>query len=86
MARITENIYQDRSEKVLNFKDDNFNDTTLKISRESKDLIVTNENQEFVNSLLEILDLTNEKVLKRKRCVFEKRMLNLRLMNIGNQL
>lgn len=72
MARVTENIYNDRSQKVLNFKDDNLNDNTLKISRESKDLIVTDENQEFVNSLLEILDLTNKKVLKRKRYVFEK--------------
>lgn len=72
MARITENIYNDRSEKVLNFKDDNLNDITLKISRETKDLIVNDENQEFVNSLIEILDLTNKKVLKRKRYVFEK--------------
>lgn len=72
MARITENIYNDRSEKVLNFKDDNLNDKTLKISRESKDLIVNEDNQEFVDSLIEILELTNKKVLKRKRYVFEK--------------
>lgn len=72
MARVTENIYNDRSEKVLNFKDDNLNDTTLKISRETKDLMVTDENQEFVNSLIEILGLTNKKVLKRKRYVFKK--------------
>ncbi len=72
MARITENIYNDRSEKVLNFKDDNLSDKTLKISRESKDLIVNDDNQEFVDSLIEILDLTNKKVLKRKRYVFEK--------------
>lgn len=72
MARVTENIYNDRSEKILNFKDDNLNDNTLKISRESKDLIVNEANQEFVNSLIEILDLTNKKVLKRKRYVFEK--------------
>lgn len=72
MARVTENIYNDRSEKVLNFKDDNLNNKDLKISRESKDLIVNDENQEFVDSLIEILDLTNKKVLKRKRYVFEK--------------
>lgn len=72
MARVTENIYNDRSEKVLNFKDDNLNDKDLKISRESKDLIVNDDNQEFVDSLIEILDLTNKKVLKRKRYVFEK--------------
>ena len=72
MARVTENNYNDKTEKVLNFKDDNLNDKTLKISRESKDLIVNDDNQEFVNSLIEILDLTNKKVLKRKRYVFEK--------------
>lgn len=72
MARVTENIYNDRSEKILNFKDDNLNDNALKISRESKDLIVNDDNQEFVDSLIEILDLTNKKVLKRKRYVFEK--------------
>ena len=44
----------------------------MKISRESKDLIVTSENEEFVESLLQILDLNNKKVLKRKRYVFVK--------------
>ena len=72
MARVTENIYDEKSEKVLSFKDDNLNDNTLQISRESKDLIVNEGNQEFVDSLIEILDLNNKKVLKRKRYVFEK--------------
>ena len=72
MARVTENIYNDRSEKVLNFKDDNLNDKDLKISRESKDLIVNDENQEFVESLIEMLNLTNKKILKRKRYIYEK--------------
>lgn len=72
MARVTENKYNDRNEKVLNFKDDNLNDNALKISRESKDLIINDDNKEFVNSLIEILDLTNKKVLKRKRYIFEK--------------
>lgn len=72
MARVTENIYSDKSETVLNFKDDNLNDKALKVSRESKDLIVDGDNQDFVNSLIEILDLTNKKVLKRKRYVFGK--------------
>lgn len=72
MARVTENIYNDRREKVLNFKDDNLNDEDLKISRESKDLIVNDENQEFVESLIEMLDLTNKKILKRKRYIYEK--------------
>lgn len=72
MARITENVYSDYVKKVLNFKDDNLNDKTLKISRETKDLVVNDDNQEFVDSLIEILDLTNKKVLKRNRYVFEK--------------
>ena len=72
MARITENIYNDYVQKVLNFKDDNLNDNTLKVSRETKDLVINDDNQEFVDSLIEILDLTNKKVLKRKRYVFEK--------------
>lgn len=72
MARVTENIYNDRSEKVLNFKDDNLNDKDLKISRESKDLIINDENQEFVESLIEMLNLTNKKILKRKRYIYEK--------------
>ena len=72
MARITENIYDDRSEKVLDFKDDNLTDKILKISRESKDLIINEDNQEFVNSLLEILDLKCYIMLKRKRYVFSR--------------
>ena len=72
MARITENIYNDYVQKVLNFKDDNLNDNILKVSRETKDLVINDDNQEFVDSLIEILDLANKKVLKRKRYVFEK--------------
>lgn len=72
MARITENIYNDKALKVLNFKDDNLDDNALKVSRESKDLIINDDNQEFVDSLIEILELTNKKVLKRKRYVYEK--------------
>ena len=34
--------------------------------------MINDDNQEFVDSLIEILDLTNKKVLKRKRYVFEK--------------
>ena len=72
MARITENIYNDYVQKVLNFKDDTLNDNILKVSRETKDLVINDDNQEFVDSLIEILDLANKKVLKRKRYVFEK--------------
>lgn len=72
MARITENEYEEKYEKILNFKDDNSNDKILKTSRESKDLIITKDNEEFVVSLIEILNLNTKKVLKRKRYVYEK--------------
>ena len=72
MARITENEYEEKSEKILNFKDDNLNDKILKTSRESKDLIITKDNEDFVMSLIEILNLNRKIVLKRKRYVYEK--------------
>lgn len=72
MARITENEYEEKYEKILNFKDDNLSDKILKTSRESKDLIITNDNEEFVMSLIEILNLNRKIVLKRKRYVYEK--------------
>lgn len=70
MARITKNIYKKDEVEILNFKDDNLNDSTLKISRESKDLLVNDENREFVKSLLEILELNISKKLERKRYVY----------------
>ena len=61
MARITKNTYKDSISEILNFKDDNINDSILKISRESKDLIITDDNREFVDSLINILDLNDKK-------------------------
>ncbi len=72
MARITKNTYKDSISEILNFKDDNISDSTLKISRESKDLIITDDNREFVDSLINILDLNNKKELIRKRLVYKK--------------
>lgn len=72
MARITENIYDDKIIKILDFKDDNMSNRDLKISRESEDLIINVHNEKFVYSLIEILNLTNKKVLKRRRYVFQK--------------
>lgn len=71
MARITKNVYEDNDVEVLNFKDDNLNDNILKVSRESKDLVITDENRDFVQSLLEILDLKETKKLVRKRYVYK---------------
>ena len=72
MARITKNIYNDKIIEILNFKDDSLNDDVLTVSRETKDLIITNENKEFVKSLIDILDLNNKKELIRNRMVFIK--------------
>lgn len=72
MARITKNTYQDNISEILNFKDDNISDSDLKVSRESKDLIITDDNREFIDSLINILDLNNKKELIRKRFVYKK--------------
>jgi len=70
MARITKNIYKDSEVEILNFKDDNLSDSVLKVSRESKDLVMNDENRDFVKSLLEILELNETKKLVRKRYVY----------------
>lgn len=70
MARITKNIYKNSEVEILNFKDDNLSDSVLKVSRESKDLLIDDKNREFVKSLLEILELNETKKLVRKRYVY----------------
>ena len=70
MARITKNIYKNSEVEILNFKDDNLSDNVLKVSRESKDLLIDDKNREFVKSLLEILELNETKKLVRKRYVY----------------
>lgn len=61
MARITKNVYKEDEVEILNFKDDNLSDSVLKVSRESKDLLINDENRDFVKSLLEILELNEKK-------------------------
>lgn len=73
MARITTNTYEDKKVSILDFKDDNLSSNPLKISRESEDLVITKENKKFVDSLIQILDLTNIKKFKRKRIVLKKK-------------
>lgn len=70
MARITKNVYKDSEVEILNFKDDDLSDSVLKVRRESKDLIINDENRDFVKSLLEILELNDTKKLVRKRYVY----------------
>lgn len=72
MARVTKNIYEDKTLEILNFKENNLDDDVLTISHETADLIITKENRKFVNSLIEILNLDKIKVLKRNRVVYKK--------------
>lgn len=81
MARITKNEYETNSIEILNFKDNIPSDNTLNICRESKDLIVTDDNKEFVNSLIDILDLKEDKTLKRKRYVYTKNNVKFEIDN-----
>ena len=71
MARITKNIYKNSEVEILNFKDDNLSDSVLKVSRESKDLLIDDKNREFVKSLLKILELNETKKLVRKRYIYK---------------
>ncbi len=86
MARITKNIYIDKVVEILNFKDDNLNDSILKVSRESKNLKITNENKEFITSLLEILDLVKVKKLIKKRYVYKKKEVTFELDKYSSPL
>ncbi len=70
MARMTKNIFPDKEIEILDFKDDNLSDKSLKIRRESKQLIIDDENRDFVYSLFEILDLKEAKKLIRKRYIY----------------
>ncbi len=72
MARITSNKYEDREDKVLDFKDDDLSDRLVKVRRESSPLTIDDKNIEFVNSLLEMLGYEEKVVLNRNRLVYSK--------------
>ena len=72
MARITKNIYDDKEEELLSFKEDNLTGEILHVRGESLELLITDTNRDFVKSLLTILEMKEAKVLKRKRYVYEK--------------
>ena len=72
MARITKNIYKDQTVELLNFKDDKLDDSILKVRRETEDLVINSGNRKFIKSLLEFLELKEEKKLIRKRFVYKK--------------
>lgn len=70
MARITRNKKNDEDIEILDFKEDNLDKEILKIRKESKSLIITDDNCEFVESLLDILELKEAKKLIRKRFIY----------------
>lgn len=72
MARITTNENGNHKKTVLDFKDDNQSHEILKISRETIPLEITNENKKAIDSILDMLGYTKDKVLVRKRTVYKK--------------
>lgn len=72
LARITTKKSNDKIIKSLDFKDENDSDEILKNCRETKPLIITDDNKESINSILDILGYKKKKHLDRKRVVYEK--------------
>lgn len=71
IARITTVIKNGKESTVLDFKDGDNSDLILKVSRESIPLVVTDQNRDAIDSILEILGYKKDKVLKRNRVVYE---------------
>lgn len=72
MARITTKESNVRKETVLDFKDDNQSEETLKVSRETIPLVINNENKEAIDSILDMLEYKKDKTLIRNRVVYKK--------------
>lgn len=72
LARVTTQITDEKEEVLINFKDQNETENVLKTSRETPALKITNENKEFFESMLNILQFDKYKTLKRKRYVYSK--------------
>lgn len=72
MARVTTKEKNGNKKTVLDFKDDNETDTTLKICRESLPLEILESNKEAIESILDILGYELKKTLIRKRIVYNK--------------
>lgn len=73
MARITTKEKNNIKKTYLDFKDDNNSDEILKISRETIPLLVTEENKEAIDSILDILEYKKDNTLIRNRVVYKKR-------------
>lgn len=72
MARITTKEKNNIKKTYLDFKDDNNSDEILKISRETIPLLVTEENKEAIDSILDILEYKKDNTLIRNRVVYKK--------------
>ena len=72
LARITKQEEKGVTSTVLDFKDDNDSDETLKVSRETIPLVVNDENKEAIMSMLDIFGYKIKKELIRKRYVYKK--------------
>lgn len=72
LARITTQENKDTVVTSINFKDENESDDILKASRETSSLNITEENKEFIMSMLDMLGFNKFKTLERKRYVYKK--------------
>lgn len=72
IARITTQEKNGNKKTVLDFKDDNESDSTLKVCRESLPLEVLESNREAVDSILDMLGYKIKKTLIRNRIVYFK--------------
>ena len=72
MARITTKEKNNIKKTYLDFKDGNNSDEILKISRETIPLLVTEENKEAIDSILDILEYKKDNTLIRNRVVYKK--------------
>lgn len=72
MANITTKETNGEQKTVLEFKDDNQSDETLKVSRETIPLIINDGNKEAINFILDMLKYKKDKTLIRNQVVYKK--------------
>lgn len=72
LARITTKIKNNEKRTFLDFKDDNQSNETLKLSKESLPLEITEKDFESVYSILQMLNYSKDVTLIRDRVVYEK--------------
>lgn len=72
LARITTEIENEMETKLLDFKEDTDITKVKKMAKETIPLEITESNQDFVLSLLEMFEFQKFKTLKRKRHTYQK--------------